>query len=45
MPIDAAKEIDEATSRSLKPAIHLLIVTATDVETEAVLARMEPFTW
>lgn len=34
--------IDKATAEALKPAIHLLIVTATEVESEAVWERMQP---
>jgi nucleoside phosphorylase len=34
--------IDRATAEALKPVIHLLIVTATDVESEAVWQRMQP---
>jgi hypothetical protein len=34
--------IDKATAETLKPVIHLLIVTATEVESEAVWERMQP---
>jgi nucleoside phosphorylase len=34
--------VNQETADTLKPAIHLLIVTATEVESEAVWKRMKP---